>query len=111
MSYSTDPATRLRFIAALRELADYLAEHPAAPVPLHGATITLHASSTDDGGKAQVNHIARTLGATVTDETPGGGHYRATRHFGPISYGAVSIPMACMARHYALSSYNGNVIP
>jgi hypothetical protein len=111
MSYSTDPATRLRFITALRELADYLVEHPAAPVPQGGAAITLHASSTDDGGMAQVNHIARILGATVIDETPGGGHYRATRHFGPISYGAVSIPVACMARHYAVSSYYGSVTP
>jgi hypothetical protein len=111
MLYSTDPETRLRFITALRELASFLDGHPAVPVPALGAEITLHANSTDDGGKAQVSHIACTLGATITDETTIGGHYRATRQFGPIRYAVVSIPMSCMARHYALSSYDGCVTP
>jgi hypothetical protein len=111
MHYSTDPETRLRFITALRDLATYLDGHPAAPVPALGAEITLHANSTDDGGKAQVNHIACTLGATITDETTIGGHYRATRQFGPLRYAVVSIPTSCMKAYYALSSYDGSVTP
>jgi hypothetical protein len=111
MYYSNAPEERAGFIAALRQLADYLAEHPAVPVPEHGADITLHANSTEDGGRDQVTHIARLLGATITDDTATGGHYRATREFGLISYEAVSIPTSCMDRHHAFSSYRGCVTP
>ena len=39
------------------------------PVPKTGATILLHASSADYGGRAQVDHIARLLGADINDDT------------------------------------------
>ena len=61
-------------------------------MPLYGEDITLHAASTDDGGRDQVDHVACLLGATITDETASGGHYRAERAFGQITYGVVSIP-------------------
>ena len=33
MSFTTDPATRQAFITGLRDLADYLDQHPLIPVP------------------------------------------------------------------------------
>ena len=36
MSLTTDPATRQAFITGLRDLADYLDQHPAVPVPTYG---------------------------------------------------------------------------
>ena len=68
MSLTTDTATRQAFITGLRDLADYLDQHPAVPVPAYGTEILLCANSTDDGGCAQVNHFARQLGVTVEDE-------------------------------------------
>ena len=79
MSYSTDPSARASFIGDLRALADFLDRHPAIPVPLYGEYFTLHAASTDDGGRGQVNHVACLLGATIIDDTASGGHYRAER--------------------------------
>ena len=111
MSYSIDPRTRDSFITDLRALADFLATHPAVPVPLHGAYVTLHATSTETGGRDQVNHIACLLGATISDDTASGGHYRASRSFGSISYDAVAIPEACTAAYHALTSYDGCVTP
>jgi hypothetical protein len=111
MLYTTDSGMRARFASSLRQLADYLDTHPTVPVPELGAEITLHANSTDDGGTAQVRHIACALGATVINETANGGHYHATRRFGAVRYAVVSIPVACMAQHYALASYDGSVTP
>jgi hypothetical protein len=89
--YTTDPGAKARFTRALRDLADYLDRHPAIPVPKTGETITVHASSTGDGGRAQVDHIARLLHAGIRDETAHGGHYWATRQFGPIGYEIAAI--------------------
>ena len=67
--YTTDPGAHGKFIRSLRELADYLDRHPMIPVPKTGATILLHASSADNWGRAQVDHIARLLGADINDDT------------------------------------------
>ena len=109
--YTTDPGARDRFIRALRELADYLDKHPAIPVPKHGATILLHAATADDGGRAQVNRIAQLLDTAVNDETARGGHYWATRQFGPLGYEVVAITAAYHASYDADSSYRGCVTP
>jgi hypothetical protein len=89
--YTTDPGAKCRFISALRELADYLDRNPAIPVPKTGETVTVHASSADYGGRAQVDHIARLLDVGICDETARGGHYWAVRQFGPIGYEIVAI--------------------
>jgi hypothetical protein len=111
MSFTTDPGTRQAFITGLRDLADYLGQHMTIPVPAHGATILLHASSAEDGGCVQVDRIARLLGADVNDDTAHGGHYWAARAFGPIGYEIVAITEAYSATHEALMSYRGNVTP
>jgi hypothetical protein len=111
MHYTTLPATREQFITGLRELADYLEAHPAVPVPVYGTDITVGADPTEDGGRGQVAHIAAMLGATITDDTRQGGHFTATRMFGPIGYTVVSIPATVMAAHYAHDSYYGYVTP
>lgn len=109
--YTTDPAARDEFIASLRALADHLAAHPALPVPKHGTTVLLHANSADDGGRCQVDQLARLLGVNVTDETAIGGHYSAVRCFGVVGYEAVAITDAYSAQAAAESSYRGRVIP
>ena len=107
--YTTDPGAKGRFIRALRELADYLDQNTAVPVPAYGASILLHASSADDSGRTQVDRIARLLGADVNDDTADGGHYWAARNFGPIGYEIVAIPESYSATYQALMSDQGNV--
>jgi len=108
MFYTTDPAERAGFIASLRQLADFLAANPAAPVPTYGTFIQLHADDYEDGGKAQVDRIARLLGAAITDRTPDG-HYTATRSFGCIEYAVSAIPGTWRAMRDAQCSYEPNI--
>jgi hypothetical protein len=109
--YTTDPGAKGRFIRSLRDLADYLDRNPAIPVPKHGATVIMHASSAEDGGRAQVDRIAQLMNVEVNDETASGGHYWAVRSFGPIGYEIASITESYSAAHAAVMSYRGCVTP
>jgi hypothetical protein len=111
MSFTTDPGTRRAFITGLRDLADYLDQHPAVPVPRYGTEVYLSASSTDDGGCAQVRQFARQLGITPPETISYSGHYEAARRFGPVGYRMIAISAAAMARHRAAGSYYGCVTP
>ena len=71
----------------------------------------MHASSADDGGRAQVDHIARLLDADIRDETAHGGHYWAVRQFGPIGYEIVAISDTPAATATTPISYHGCVTP
>ena len=108
---STDPVIRQAFITGLRDLADYLASHPAVAIPAHGTEILLSAASADDGGCAQVDHFARQLGVPVQNDLACDGHYRAARSFGPVGYRMTAISDHAMARHRADRSYSGCVTP
>jgi hypothetical protein len=111
MSLTTDPDVRQAFITGLQNLADYLARHPAVPVPQYGTEIHLSASSADDGGCVQVRQFARMLGVTADDSLDGNGHYEAVRSFGPVGYRIIAISDAAMARFRAADSYYGCVTP
>jgi hypothetical protein len=111
MSPTTGSDHRQAFITGLRDLASYLASHPAVPVPRHGAEILLSASSTDDGGCTQVDHFARQLGITPHDDLNCTGHYSAARSFGPVGYRMTAISEAAMARYHAADTYYGCVTP
>ena len=111
MSFTTDPAIRQAFITGLRYLASYLDRHPAVPVPTYGTEVYLSASSTDDGGCAQVSQFARQLGITAPKSISYSGHYEAARQFGPVSYRMIAISEQAMARHRAADTYYGCVTP
>jgi hypothetical protein len=107
MSLSTDTATRQAFITGLRDLADYLDQHPAVPVPANGTEICLSATLTDHGGCAQVDHFARQTGVTVTDNTAHHGPYQAVRSFGPVGYRMLALSTARLTLYQAEASFNG----
>jgi hypothetical protein len=109
--YTTAPGAQGKFIRSLRELADYLDRNLVIPVPKFGATILLHASVAENGGRAQVDQIAGLLGADIKDDTACGGHYSAVRNFGVIGYEIVAITEHYSAVHDALMSYRGCVAP
>ena len=100
---------RAEFIAALRELAGYLAEHPGLPVPfgLHCVNV-FPARSTDADERAWVDQFAALTGAGRAEQDR---HYTAARLFGPIEYAAVAISSARRAAYQAEASYHNCVEP
>ena len=111
MPFTTTVEARQAFITGLRDLADYLASHPAVAIPAHGTEILLSAASADDGGCAQVDYFARQLGVSVENDLAYDGHYRAVRSFGPVGYRMTAISEAAMARYHAADTYYGYVTP
>ena len=109
--HSTDPDTRKAFITSLRDLADYLSDHPGIPVPLYGTTINLSLDSADHGGREQVDRIAALLGTSVEDTLASTGYYQVKRFFGPIEYVAYAVSDAATSRNQASASYWGCVTP
>jgi hypothetical protein len=104
---STD---RTKFIQGLRDLADYLDSHPAAPVPPFGACISIAViGETDEAERAQVDAFAEVMGGKITRD--GDGYYYATRSFGPVAYEAAAISAQRMAEYTAEQSYRGCVVP
>jgi hypothetical protein len=97
-------ADRAAWVAGLRDLADFLAGHPDVPVPpaYHDQGITVFPKSgTDDERRAEADRAAGILGVRAA-ETPGG-HYRAERSFGPVTFGVVVIPSADRAENAAVT--------
>ena len=86
-------ADRAAWVAGLRDLADFLAAHPDVPVPPACHSCTLHVfpeGDSDDYRRAEVDRAAGVLGTTAAET--GGGHYKATRSFGPVEFALVVIP-------------------
>jgi hypothetical protein len=109
MSKEYEAERRQAVIDGLRELADFLTEHPDVPV---GNTWSLmyHARGTDEEKRAEVDRVAAILGiAGGTPNDPD--HYEAVRKFGAISYEALAITDEHMRRYRAASSYDGAVEP
>ncbi|MBO0804572.1 MAG: hypothetical protein J2P25_16050 [Nocardiopsaceae bacterium] len=105
----TSPEGRGRFIAGLRELADYLAVHEDVPVPDY-PKITAHADGADDAEEREmVDKAARGLRRHAAETRPGSGHYKVVRYFGPLEYGVAAISRSCMELHEAQQSYVDNI--
>src|SRR5487761_1790527 len=78
---------RAKVINGLRQLADCLDNHPDLPVASFGWEVNVYPHQDDPAAsRTEVDRIAATLGTDVTDDTGQGGHYRAGRSFGLISY-------------------------
>lgn len=90
MSYA-DTTERQAFIAGLRKLAEFLEINPRVPVPEYGAEILVFPpSSPDDEKRREIDLVAFLIGSGTA--TSCGGHYSASRRFGPVGYRAVAIP-------------------
>jgi hypothetical protein len=89
MAYA-DPTERAALIDGLRALADYLESTPEVPAPAYPVIYTFPPDSDWTAKRAEIDAIAARL--AVPAHRTGGGHYVATRFFGPIEYRAVAIP-------------------
>ena len=107
MSFTTDPATRQDFITGLRDLADYLDQHPLIPVPANRTDIYLAAQPIDHGGRTQVDCFAWQLGVTATDNRDLTGHYETARFFGPVGYRMLALSAARITVYQADAALNG----
>ncbi len=90
-SYYASADERARLIAGFRALADFLQDHPHVPAPRWADVMTFPPDATDEEMRAEINQIAARIGAEVTDRTAEGGHYTASRRFGPVEYRAVAL--------------------
>lgn len=92
-----EAAARIRLIAGLREMADWLEANPAVPVgeyPTGGASYPVTSYVADERAFGELDRIARLddfkrqeLRAAATGEI----HYRLAKSFGPVTYTAFAI--------------------
>jgi hypothetical protein len=100
--HHTDQRTRL--VQGLRDIADFLDQHPDIPAD-HPSLVLLHLAD-----RQEVDRIAAMLGVRSTENTRST-HYRAGISFGPIRYEALSIARTEMAARTALQTDSTNVTP
>jgi len=92
MNYYADDKQRIRLIAGLRDLADYLEQNLRVPVPSRADVLAFPAEASDAEMFAEIDTIAEMIGSTASDTDSPHGHYSAVRNFGPVQYRAVAIP-------------------
>jgi hypothetical protein len=89
MTYS-DSTERAQLIDGLRGLADYLESNPQLPAPSCPTVYAFPPAGDWAEMRAEIDATAARMG--VLAHLAGGGHYVATRSFGPVEYRAVAIP-------------------
>ncbi|MGH3279635.1 MAG: hypothetical protein ACRDNW_10920 [Trebonia sp.] len=89
MTYA-DPTERTALIGGLRSLAGYLESNPDVPAPGYSTAYAFPPNAEWPEMRAEIDAIAARL--DVTARLTGGGHYVASRSFGPVEYRAVAIP-------------------
>ena len=92
MSNHANSEERGRFIAGLRELADFLDRNPEVSAPWRADLLVFPADGTDAEMFAEIDVIAEQIDVTASDDDSPRGHYSAVRDFGPVQYRAVAIP-------------------
>ena len=92
MNYYANDDERVRLIAGLRDLAEFLDQNPEVPVPLGTDVLVFPIEASDAEMFAEIDSIAELIGSTASDADSPRGHYSAVRNFGPVQYRAVAIP-------------------
>jgi hypothetical protein len=89
MTYA-DSTDRAALIGGLRAVADYLESNPEVLAPTYPILYTFPPDGDWAAKRAEIDATAARLAVTAYEA--GGGHYVATRLFGPVEYRAVAIP-------------------
>jgi hypothetical protein len=92
MNYYANHEERVRLIAGLRDLAEFLAQNPEVPVPWGTNILVFPIEASDAEMFAEIDSIAELIGSTASDADSPRGHYSAARNFGPVQYRAIAIP-------------------
>ena len=91
MNYYANDEQRVRLIAGLRDLADFLDQNPDVPVPA-SRPARFPPEASDAEMFAEIDTIAELIGSTASDADSPRGHYSAVCDFGPVQYRAIAIP-------------------
>lgn len=94
--------TRAELIAGLRELANFLEQHPDAPIPPQPTMSWAYLGDNDAAGVAYVRGVAAALG--VEPWIGSSKSTEALRRFGPIQYGASYASRAAMLAYRTSST-------
>jgi hypothetical protein len=92
MNYYAKDEQRIRLIAGLRDLADFLDQNPDVPAPWGTDLLVFPPEANDAEMFAEIDTIAGLIGSTASDDGSPNGHYSAIRSFGPVQYRAIAIP-------------------
>ncbi len=92
MNYYGNDEERVRLIAGLRDLADFLDQNSEVPVPCRADVLVFPTEASDAEMFAEIDTIAELIGSAASDADNPRGHYSAVRNFGPVQYRAVAIP-------------------
>jgi hypothetical protein len=90
MTYA-NPTERKALISGLRELADFLENHPEVPAPKYADVLVFPPYDSDTGNQSEIDMIASLIGCG-TEISVYRRHYTTSRQFGPVGYRAVAIP-------------------
>ena len=90
MSHYPTPEQRARLVAGLRALAEFIESRPDVPTSWWVDMLVFPPNGSDAEGRAEIDAIADRIGAE--SHFAYGGHYVASRRFGPVEYRAVAIP-------------------
>lgn len=91
MNYYANDEERVRLIAGLRDLAEFLSQNPQVPAPRYADVLVFPPTGIDAEMFAEIDAVAEQIEATASADDSSG-HYRAIRYFGPVQYRAVAIP-------------------
>ena len=92
MNYYANDEERVRLIAGLRDLAEFLDQNPEVPVPWGTDILVFPVEASDVEMFAEIDTIAELIGSTASDADSPRGHYSAVRTFGPVQYRAIASP-------------------
>ncbi len=90
LSYYASAEQRIRLVAGLRTLAEFIESRADVPVPVTADSLVFPAGGTDEHRRAEIDAIATLIGGETHWTV--GDHYVVSRHFGPVEYRAVAIP-------------------
>jgi hypothetical protein len=90
MNHYPGPEQRARLVAGLRALAEFIESRPDVPTPWSADVLVFPPAGSDAERRLEIDAIASRIGAE--GHYTHGGHYTASRRFGPVEYRAVTIP-------------------
>jgi hypothetical protein len=90
MSYYANAEQRIRLVAGLRALAEFIESSADIPAPVTADALVFATDGTDEQKRSEIDVIATLIGAETRWTM--GDHYVVSRHFGPVEYRAAAIP-------------------
>jgi hypothetical protein len=92
MNHHANDEQRVRLVAGLRNLADFLDQNPDVSAPWEADLLVFPPEASDAEMFAEIDAIAELIGADASDDGSPSGHYSTVHSFQLVQYRAVAIP-------------------